>query len=131
MGLRTSVLFGSDKGGPDHSGHPQGCKTKRSHVLHMSLYASFLRIHVYNRHQKLCFFSQESYSKADVDPPTGKRLDVGMSGLEGRVSAEGRGGFFEKGLVAALESSRHARGVYREVEVVTTAIHIVCQSYTS
>jgi len=49
-----------------------------------------------------------------------------MSGLEGRGSAEGSG-FFEKGLMAALESSRHARGVYREVKVVANG-HSHCTS---
>ena len=81
--------------------------------FHIPPYASFLLVCSYNWHQKLRFLSQESYSKADIDPPTGKSLDVGMSGLEGRRFAEGSGGFVEKGLMAALENSRRARGLQR------------------
>jgi len=61
---------------------------------------------------------QETFSKADVDPQTGRPLDVGISDLEGKGSAKGNDGFFEKGLMSALESSHRARGVYREVKVV-------------
>jgi hypothetical protein len=43
---------------------------------------------------------------------------VGISGLEGKGSAKGNDGFFEKGLMAALESSHRARGSYREVKVI-------------
>ena len=64
------------------------------------------------------FFSQESYSKADMDPRTGKPLDVGIGDLEGKGSAKGNDGFFEKGLMSALESNHRARGIYREVKVV-------------
>jgi hypothetical protein len=65
------------------------------------------------------FFSQESYSKADIDPSTGKPLDVGISDLESKGSANGNDGFFEKGLMSALESNHRARGIYREVKVVS------------
>jgi len=61
------------------------------------------------------FFSPESYYKADIDPPTGKPLDVGISDLEPKGSAKGNAGFFEKGLMSALESSHRARGIHREV----------------
>jgi len=61
---------------------------------------------------------QESYSKADIDPATGKPLDVGISDLESKGSAKGNDGFFEKGLMTALESNHLARGVYREVKVL-------------
>jgi hypothetical protein len=60
----------------------------------------------------------EAYSKADIDPSTGKPLDVGISDLEGKGSAKGNDGFFEKGLMGALESNHRAGGVYREVKVV-------------
>jgi len=63
------------------------------------------------------FFSPESYSKADRDPPTGKPLDVGISDLEGKQSAKGNDGLFQKGLMSALESNHRARGIYREVNV--------------
>jgi hypothetical protein len=73
----------------------------------------------------------ESYSKADIDPPTGKPLDVGISGLEGKGSAKGNDGFFEKGLMNALESNHRARGINREVKVIanghqhgTSVLHI-------
>jgi len=62
-------------------------------------------------------FRPESYSKADIDPPTGKPLDVGISDLETKGSAKGNAGFFEKGLMGALESNHRARGIYREVKV--------------
>jgi len=63
-------------------------------------------------------FSQATFSKADIDPPTGKPLDVGISDLERKGSAKGSDGFFEKGLMTALESNHRARGVYREVKVI-------------
>jgi len=80
----------------------------------------------------ITLFSQESYSKADIDPQTGKPLDVGISGLEGKGSAKGNDGFFEKGLMSALESNHRAMGGYREVKVIanghshrTSVLHIV------
>jgi len=61
---------------------------------------------------------QESYSNADIDPSTGKPLDVGVSDLERKGSAKGNAGFFEKGLMTALESNHRSGGVQREVKVV-------------
>jgi hypothetical protein len=66
----------------------------------------------------VCPFSQESYSNADIDPSTGKPLDVGVSDLERKGSAKGNAGFFEKGLMTALESNHRSGGVQREVKVV-------------
>ena len=90
--------------------------------FHMPLYASFpppLRLFVTLTHcSGLRILSQESYSKADVDPTTGKPLDVGISDLERKGSANGNDGFFDKALMSALESNHRARGVYREVKVV-------------
>lgn len=63
-------------------------------------------------------FSQESYSNADIDPSTGKPLDVGINDLERKGSAKGNAGFFEKGLMTALESNHRSGGVQREVKVV-------------
>jgi len=61
---------------------------------------------------------QESYSKADLDPSTGRPLDVGISSLEGKGSAKGNAGFFEKGLMAAQESTHRTRGSHTEVKVI-------------
>ena len=63
-------------------------------------------------------FSQESYSNADIDPMTGKPLDVGTSDLERKGSAKGNDGFFEKGLMTALESNHRGGGLFREVKVI-------------
>jgi hypothetical protein len=66
----------------------------------------------------LALTRQESYSKADVDPVTGKSLDTGLHGLEGKGSAKKNGEFFEKGLLNALESDHRAGGANLEVKVV-------------
>jgi len=47
----------------------------------------------------------------------GELLDVGIGDLEPKGSAKGNAGFFEKGLMSALESNHRARGTYREVKV--------------
>ena len=43
---------------------------------------------------------------------------MGISDLEGKGSAKGNDGFFDKGLMTALESNHRAGGVYQEVKVV-------------
>jgi hypothetical protein len=61
--------------------------------------------------------SPEAYSKADLDS-NGKPLDVGIHGLEEMGSAKKNDGFFEKGLLKALETDHRAGGNAREVKVV-------------
>ncbi|KAJ8482432.1 hypothetical protein ONZ45_g14949 [Pleurotus djamor] len=61
---------------------------------------------------------QESYSKADIDPTTGKPLDVGVYGLESDGSAKKNEGFFEKGLLKATESDHVSGRGIPEVKVV-------------
>jgi hypothetical protein len=60
---------------------------------------------------------QESYSKADIDPHTKKPLDVGISGDEDG-SSKINGGFFENGLLKAMESDHVTAGGRHEVKVV-------------
>jgi hypothetical protein len=86
--------------------------------FHIPLYASFFLVDMCHQHLESRFFSQESYFKVDIDPPTGRPLDVGTRDLEGKGSAKGNRGFFEKGLMTAIESDRFARGIYREVKAV-------------
>ncbi|KAF8517953.1 Metallo-dependent phosphatase [Hysterangium stoloniferum] len=57
---------------------------------------------------------QEAYMEADIDPTSGKPLDIGQQ-LEGSGSAKKNAGFFEKALLKAPESD-DGRG--REVKVV-------------
>jgi len=61
---------------------------------------------------------QESYSQADMDTRTGARLDVGLHNLEPKGSAKKNEGFFEKGLLKAMESDHLAGGNAREVKVI-------------
>jgi len=61
---------------------------------------------------------QETYAKADVDPRTGKPLDVGISGQETQGDSKGNDGFFEKGLLKALESDHVTHTPIPEVKVV-------------
>ncbi|KAI0271916.1 Metallo-dependent phosphatase [Russula aff. rugulosa BPL654] len=61
---------------------------------------------------------QESYGTADTDARTGLPLDVGTSDLEGRGSAKKNGGFFEDGLLHALETPHRGAGGIPEVKVV-------------
>lgn len=61
---------------------------------------------------------QESYAQADKDTRTGAWLDVGLRGLEPKGSAKQNEGFFEKGLLSAMESEHLAGGSAREVKVV-------------
>jgi hypothetical protein len=53
-----------------------------------------------------------------MDPLTGARLDKGLHGLEPAGSAKGSDGFFEKGLLKAMESEHTAGGSGREVKVI-------------
>ncbi|KIM83051.1 hypothetical protein PILCRDRAFT_819843 [Piloderma croceum F 1598] len=61
---------------------------------------------------------QESYSQPDKDTHTGASLDVGLRGLEPKGAAKKNEGFFEKALLAAMESEHLAKGSAREVKVV-------------
>ena len=60
----------------------------------------------------------ETYSKADVDPRTGKPLDVGISGQEKHGNAKDTDGFFQKGILKALETDHTGKGNALEVKVV-------------
>lgn len=53
-----------------------------------------------------------------MDPHTGARLDVGLHALETNGAAKKNDGFFEKGLLKAMESDHLAGGNAREVKVV-------------
>ncbi|KZV63009.1 Metallo-dependent phosphatase [Peniophora sp. CONT] len=60
----------------------------------------------------------EAYDSADVDPSSGRPLDVGVSGLEGKGSASKSDGMLKKGLLAATESEHRGAGSAPEVKVV-------------
>ncbi|KAK0457796.1 Metallo-dependent phosphatase-like protein [Desarmillaria tabescens] len=60
----------------------------------------------------------ESYTPADTDPRTGQPLDVGIHGEETAGNAKGTDGFFEKALLASLESEHVSKGTEHEVKVV-------------
>ncbi|KAH8103804.1 Metallo-dependent phosphatase [Cristinia sonorae] len=60
---------------------------------------------------------EEAFSAADVDPRTGKALDVGEQ-LEGNGNAKKQDGFFHKALLQAKETDHRAGGNAREVKVV-------------
>ena len=55
--------------------------------------------------------------KADINPSTGKPLDVGITGIESAGNAKKSDGFFEKGPMKAMESSNVANKA-REVKVI-------------
>lgn len=59
----------------------------------------------------------ESYSKADIDSQTKKPLDVGLHGLESPGNAKKSDGFFERGILKALESE-HITNNIQEVKVI-------------
>ncbi|OBZ66763.1 putative inactive purple acid phosphatase 29, partial [Grifola frondosa] len=61
---------------------------------------------------------QETYSAADVNPTTGKPLDVGVHDMEPNGAAKKQDGFFHKGILQAMESDHRAGGNAREVKVV-------------
>jgi hypothetical protein len=67
-----------------------------------------------------CSFScrPESYAKADINPLTGKNLDVGISGLEPPGHAKNSDGFFEKGVLMASESMHASNGNIHEIKVI-------------
>ena len=87
---QTALYTGRDQGPrfypeeagnrPGHSGHHNARKTERPHVL--PLHAPPLS------HLSSCrlsfFFSQESYSEAELDPSTGKSLEGALAVCEGR-----------------------------------------------
>ncbi|KAF6761672.1 phosphatase DCR2 [Ephemerocybe angulata] len=60
----------------------------------------------------------ETYNKADTDPRTGKSLDVGISGQETAGNAKKNDGFFEKGILKALESDHTSHEDIPEVKVI-------------
>ncbi|KAI0832144.1 Metallo-dependent phosphatase [Trametes gibbosa] len=60
----------------------------------------------------------ESYSAADVDPATGRSLDIGEHDLEAPGSSKRQEGFFHKGILQASESDHRASGQASEVKVV-------------
>lgn len=60
----------------------------------------------------------EAFSAADVDPRTGKPLDVGEQ-LEGNGNAKKQDGFFHKALLQTLETDHRGGGNAREVKVVS------------
>ena len=62
--------------------------------------------------------SQESYAAPDIDSRTGQPLDFGSSDLESPGSAKKNDGFFEKGLLRALETQHRGAGGIPEVKVV-------------
>ncbi|KAA1475450.1 Metallo-dependent phosphatase [Dentipellis sp. KUC8613] len=61
---------------------------------------------------------QESYGPADLDPKTGRTLDVGIHDMERSGAAKQNGGFFENGLLRAMESEHSGAGIVPEVKVV-------------
>ncbi|KAF8892061.1 Metallo-dependent phosphatase-like protein [Infundibulicybe gibba] len=60
----------------------------------------------------------EAYAKADADPRTNKALDVGASGQEQPGNAKHNDGFFENGILKAMESDHTGKGHALEVKVV-------------
>ncbi|KAJ8095182.1 Phosphatase dcr2 [Marasmius tenuissimus] len=59
----------------------------------------------------------EAYDPADRDPRTNWPLDVGIKGNEAQGNAKGNDGFFEKGLLKAMETD-HVSSSPLEVKVV-------------
>ncbi|EIN09401.1 Metallo-dependent phosphatase [Punctularia strigosozonata HHB-11173 SS5] len=95
MEAKTSGTFGVAGGGSGPSARQASSQTKCPDVFPYS----------------------SAYNKADLDSD-GKSLDVGIHGLEDKGSAKKNEGFFEKGLLQALESEHNAGGNAREVKVV-------------
>lgn len=62
--------------------------------------------------------SQESYHQADSDTSTGQRLDFGLHNLEKGKAAKKNEGFFEKGLLKAMESEHRSGRNVTEVKAV-------------
>ncbi|KDR80533.1 hypothetical protein GALMADRAFT_90903 [Galerina marginata CBS 339.88] len=60
----------------------------------------------------------ESYAKPDMNPRTGRALDVGITGQEPAGNAKHNDGFFEKGILKAMESDHIANRNAHEVKVI-------------
>ncbi|KIM44481.1 hypothetical protein M413DRAFT_442454 [Hebeloma cylindrosporum] len=60
----------------------------------------------------------ETYSKADMNPSTGKPLDVGISGQEPHGNAKNSDKFFENGILKAMESEHVGHENAQEVKVI-------------
>lgn len=84
--------------------------------FHIPLCVRLSNICIYRSADTL--YSQKSYAEADTDPRTGQPLDVGTSDLEKKGSATKTEGFFEKGLLRALETQHRGAGGIPEVKVV-------------
>lgn len=69
----------------------------------------------------------EAYSKADVNPQTKKILDIGISGQELPGNAKNNDGFYEKGILQAMESDRQSLSNAPEVKAIGNG-HCHCQS---
>lgn len=53
-----------------------------------------------------------------MNPSTGKKLDVGISGQEPQGNAKNNDGFFEKGILQAMESEHVSNRNAHEVKVI-------------
>ncbi|PPQ90772.1 hypothetical protein CVT25_010161 [Psilocybe cyanescens] len=60
----------------------------------------------------------ETYLKADMNPSTGRALDVGISGQEPPGNAKNNDGFFEKGILKAMESDHVSNRNAHEVKAI-------------
>ena len=61
---------------------------------------------------------QEAYSKPDMNPLTGKPLDIGISGQQPPGSPKHNDGFFEDGVLKSLESEHVSASPVPEVKVI-------------
>ncbi|KAG6857449.1 hypothetical protein H0H87_003516 [Tephrocybe sp. NHM501043] len=61
---------------------------------------------------------REAYAKADSDPRTRKALDVGTSGQESAGNAKTNAGFFEDGVLKAMENDHVGKGNAPEVKAI-------------
>lgn len=75
-----------------------------------------------------CSYRPEAYSKPDINPRTGKPLDVGITGREPHGNAKESDGFFEKGILRARESEHVASDNAPEVKVIGNG-HCHSKSY--
>ena len=62
--------------------------------------------------------SIEAYNSPDIDSDTDIPLDIGIHDIEEDGSAKNNDGFFEKGVLKALESEHDASQGLREVKVI-------------
>ncbi|KAI5122495.1 hypothetical protein M0805_001403 [Coniferiporia weirii] len=60
----------------------------------------------------------ESYSTADIDANTGLPLDIGIHDIEEHGSAKKSDGFFDNGILQALETDHSSGGNVKEVKVI-------------